>query len=470
MSETESLGVEIVGACAVAETDEYGRSLQPREIKRNMLSLVLLETTFWTGSADINLALQPLLVFLGASNAMIGAVNGAVWIGLIGVLLSPWITKRFRYKKWYLFMGNVPYLTALFIMGLMAIYADTLGLSRQSLLLWVFGLYLAHWFFGGFVTLPCTEYIAACIPMSHRGRLTGYAYSAAGGTAIGAALAGQWILKNLEKPASFGYVLLLGWMFMQLGYTCMLFAKERPTPVEKSPEPYKKEMFSAFFDDKPYANLIFLYFLYTSLFYLTTFSFVQTYGFKVLKMPLWTSATMIIVQQISKLLTSAPMGLFIDRLTPKKTIPWIFLASAAAWSAPMVMPHVISQPLSHYGWAKSLIAQSPVWAYLIPAVSPEVLGVYISLALSTIFVTAIISAQTALICGLPSPEHRAGHFTIQIILMYIALSVGPMLIGWLCDIMPFTWVFAMLAVVSLFFTPLSRHMLRLMPDDLKAYN
>lgn len=190
-------------------------------------------------------ACRSLLVYLGATNTMIGAVNGVVWIGLIGVLLSPWITRHFRYKKWYLFTGNVPYLTALFIMGLMAIFADRMGLSHHTLLLWVFGLYLAHWFFGGFVTLPCTEYIAACIPMSHRGRLTGYAYSAGGGLAILAALAGQWILKNIEKPASFGYVLLLGWAIMQLGYTFMLIAKERPSPVAKSPGPYKKEMFTS---------------------------------------------------------------------------------------------------------------------------------------------------------------------------------------------------------------------------------
>ncbi len=58
-----------------------------------MLSLVLLDTTFWTGSADINLALQPLLVYMGASNTMIGAVNGAVWIGLIGVLNAASITR-----------------------------------------------------------------------------------------------------------------------------------------------------------------------------------------------------------------------------------------------------------------------------------------------------------------------------------------------------------------------------------------
>lgn len=419
--------------------EEAGREkLSERDIRRNMMSLVLLETTFWTGSADINLALQPLLVFLGASNTMIGYVNGAVFMGLIGVVLSPWITRRFPFKKWYLFGGNVPYLTAIAAMGVLAILNQSLGMNKTTLLYWVFGLYLTHWFFGGFVTLPCTEYIAACIPMSHRGRLTGYAYSAAGGTAIGAAFLGKHILKVVPKPASFGYVLLLGWVICQLGYACMLFAKETKTPVEKSPPPYSRAMFTALLKDKAYVSLLVLYFLYTTCFYTTTFNFVNIYGFKELRMPLWTSATMIIIANVSKFLTSWRLGLLIDRLSPKRTLPYIFFIAAASWLAPILVP-------THW-------------------------GVYAGIALGTICVTGLISAQTALICGLPSPEHRAGHFTIQIILMYAALTIGPIGIGTLCDLLPFKAVFAIMTAASLVFFPISRIMLRGMPDDIKNYN
>jgi len=433
MDSPASCAVEASGA-----DQPEDQQLSGRDIRRNMMSLVLLETTFWTGSADINLALQPLLVYLGASNTMIGWVNGVVFAGLVGVVFSPWITKRFPYKKWYLFVGNVPYLTAIAVMGMLAVFNVSLGMSKDTLLWWVFGLYFMHWFFGGFVTLPCTEYIAACIPMSHRGRLTGYAYSAAGGTAIGAAFLGKYILKVVPKPASFGYVLLLGWVICQLGYMCMLFAKERRTPVEKSPPPYSKGMFTALLKDRAYVSLLVLYFLYTTCFYTTTFNFVNIYGFKELHMPLWTSATMIIIAQLSKLLTSAPMGLYIDKLSPKRTLPYIFFIAAASWLAPIVIP-------AHW-------------------------GVYAGVALGTICVTGLISAQTALICGLPSPEHRAGHFTIQIVLMYAALTLGPITIGALCDLLPFKTVFGIMTVVSLVFFPVGRVMLRGMPDDVKSYN
>lgn len=439
MDQTDVATTPCATDVAEAKTgEETAQPMPSRVIRRNMMSLVLLETTFWTGSADINLALQPLLVFLGASNTMIGYVNGATFMGLIGVILSPWITRRFPFKKWYLFVGNVPYLTAIAAMGVLAVLNQSVGLDKGMLLWWVFGLYLTHWFFGGFVTLPCTEYIAACIPMSHRGRLTGYAYSAAGGTAIGAALLGQHILKTVEKPQAFGYVLLLGWAFCQLGYTCALFAKERKTPVEKSPPPYSKEMFLALLKDRAYVNLLILYFLYTTCFYTTTFNFVNIYGFKQLHMALWTAATMTIVAQVSKLLTSAPMGLFIDRLTPKRTLPYIFFVAAASWAAPLA----ISGPM----------------------------GVYVSVALGTICVTGLISAQTALICGLPSPEHRAGHFTIQILLMYAALTIGPIAIGRMCDAMPYKTVFMIMTLISIAFFPLGRRMLRGMPDDVKSYN
>ncbi len=445
---------------ASAVDDSAGQPFTKPEIRRNMLSLVLLETTFWTGSADISLALTPLLVYLGASDTMIGWVNGAPFIGLIGVVLSPWITKRFPFKKWYLFTGNVPYLTAIAAIGILAVYSRQIGLDTMvhmtdgfgglltrlmnltngvpALVWWVFALYLTHWFFGGFVTLPCTEYIAACIPMSHRGRLTGYAYSAAGATAIGAALLGRWILQTQPKPASFGYVLLLGWFICQAGYTCALIAKEHRTPVEKSPPPYSREMFTALLKDKAYVKLLVLYFLYTSCFYLTTFNFINIYGFKQLHMALWTAGTMMIVSLVCKLFTSAPLGLLIDRLTPKRTLPWIFLSGAAAWSAPLFVP-------------------GPM-------------GVYVGVALGTICVTGTISAQTALICGLPSPEHRAGHFTIQIVLMYLALWIGPVGIGMMCDHLGYRNVFIIMTCAALAFIPLARYMLRDLPDDIKSYS
>ena len=439
MSEENVLQDATQAACDDAVGDrKFDLVLSDREIKRNMCSLVLLETTFWTGSADINLALTPLLVFLGASNTMIGYVSGAMFMALFGVILSPWITRRFRYKKYYLFTGNVPYLTALFVMGLLTINSRRLGLTNETLLWWVFALYLTHWFFGGFVTLPCTEFIAACIPMSHRGRLTGYAYSAAGGAAIGAAYLGQVLLRILPKPASFGFVLLLGWFLQQAGYTTSLFAKERPTPVEHSPRPYTREMFAALWRDKAYMNLLILYFFYTACFYTTTFNFINVYGFKHLKMALWLSGVMMIVAQVAKLITSAPMGLFIDRMTPKKTLPYVFIVGAAAWVSPIVIPG----------------------AY----------GVYAGIALGTVCVTGLISAQTALICGLPSPEHRAGHFTIQIVLNYVALAAGTITIGRMCDWFPYHMVFGIMAGISLAFFPFGRYMLRLLPDDLKSYS
>ena len=429
--------------------------LTEKEIKRNMLSLVLLETTFWTGSADIQLALNPLLVFLGATNFLIGIVNGAMFAGLVGVFLSPWITRHFRYKKWYLFLSNVPYLTALAVLGMLAIYNRTLGLyhtyslsnsftswigldGKPILLWWAVALYYTHWLFGGFVTLPCTEYIAACIPMSHRGRLTGYAYSAAGFFAIGAAFAGKWIIEHVPHPAAFGYVLLMGWVLMQFGYTCSLIAKERPTPVEKSPRPYTREMFRAFWHDRPYVKLMVLYFLYNTLFQGSTFNFINVYGLKRLHMALATAAIMIVVSRISQFITSTPLGLINDRLSPKRTIPYLFGMSALAWLAPLAIP-------GH-------------------------LGVYVAIAIYTMFTTAITSAQTALVCGLPAPEHRAGHFTIQIFVWYIAMSVGPMIVGRLCDVVGYHAVFVAMLIASVALFPFAKLMLRTLPDDIKSYS
>ena len=411
--------------------------LSRKEIKLNMIVLTLLSATYNTGWTDLQLAMQPFLVFLGASNTMIGIIIGSPFMALIGVIISPWITKHFRFKKKYLFFVNVPYLAMALLMGLAAIFAERLHISNSHLLILVFLLTVAYCFFGGFCSLPSQEYMAACMPMSHRGRLIGYSTSFGGIAAVLAAVAGGWILANVSKPAAFGYVIVLGWAIMQGGYFFALLAKEMPTPVEKSPKPWSVTMLKVAWDDKSYIRFILMFFLYTTL-VTQTFIFVNIYGFNGLKMAAATAAIMVIVNNSVRICLSIPLGHIADKLKPKRVLPYSFILAAVALFLPIAIPNQY--------------------------------GVYCSIAVSSAFGTLLCSAQTALLLGIPSPENRAGCYSLQLLAQNASLALGPIIMGVLCDILPYKTVFMIMGIIAIIMIPLCIYMLRLLPDEASSYS
>jgi MFS family permease len=417
--------------------DSSELQLSPKEVSRNILVITLLNATYNTGWTDLNLAMQPFLVFLGASNTMIGIITGSPFMALIGVIISPWITRHFRYKKKYLFFVNVPYLGMAFLMGLAAVLAGWLNIQNSHLLIAVFLLTIAYCFFGGFCSLPSQEYMAACVPMSHRGRLVGYSTSIGGIAAVVAAAAGGWILANVSKPAAFGYVIILGWIIMQGGYFFALLAKELPTPVEKSPKPWSVAMLKTAWEDKSYIRFLLMFFLYTTL-VTQSFIFVNIYGFNGLKMAAATAAIMTIVNNGVRICLSVPLGHMADKLKPKRVLPYTFILAAIALFLPIMIPNQY--------------------------------GVYCSIAVSSAFGTLICSAQTALLLGIPSPENRAGCYSLQLLAQNASLAIGPIMMGFLCDMMPYRTVFMIMGIIAIIMIPLCMYMLKTLPDETNSYS
>lgn len=410
--------------------------LSPRDIRRNMICCIMLDAIFSTGYADLMLALQPLLVYLKASNFLIGIITGAGWAGLLGVFLSPWITRHFRYKKIYMIIAHVPYLAPLGICGLGILHAHSLGFTSPKLLTFVLCMFLAHNFFAGFVSLPHQEYVASVIPMSYRGRYTGFSFSIGGLTSVLAALAGGYILLHVPKPMAYGYVFIISWAIIQSGYIAALFAKERPTPIECSPKPWSRTMFTAFWHDKSFVKVMVLNAAIWML-VLPVYSFVNIYGFKELHMAPATSAVMQIVAQVARVGLSFIVGIIIDRIGPRRMIPaWMLVA---------------------------------VIALLPPVLIPNQYGVYASIALSTIFWAGAASAFTALSYGLPKPENRAGNYTIMNMCMYLTGSIGPLLTGKLCDVFPYKTVFIIIALVAIGFIFISKSLLKGLSDKATDY-
>ena len=425
----------------------------PADIRRNMKTVILLNSLFATGWAELFLALSPLWIYLGASNTTIGLINAASMTGLFGMFISPWISKLFPVKKWYLLVAHLPYLLPLGLAGLGVIFSGRIALfspallvhvhilnhdfTGSRLLLFVVGMLVVHNFFGGFVSLPHQEYIAACIPMSHRGRYTGLSGSFSAAVAWGATAVGGVLLLKVPQPICYGFLMIMTWAICQSGYVVALFAKEKPVPRTGTPYPWSREMLGAAWNNKLFVRTMIARAL-GQLTFLPAAGFILYYGLRDLKMIPATVALGAIFKQIARILTSAPTGWVIDRQGAKNIWALAPLGSVIVYAAVLVIPG----------------------SY----------GVYIAGVLATALVTSTWAAGDVLLYGLPRPEHRPGYYTIQSIMDTVMVAFGGVLMGKMYDLIPYRTGFAIMLVVSLLAFPVMKWLLHPLSADARAYS
>ena len=435
----ESRNTGAVGVDTRAKGAEKALSaddLSPADVRHNMICNLALDGVWSVGWSDILIALTPLMVFAGAKDGLIGLMNGFWFAGLPGVILTPFITRRFRFKKWYMFSVNVPYMLMIGLIGLLGYFFVPLGIEKPTLLLGILLLYSLHWTFGGFCTIPGAEYMAACIPMRLRGQLMGYSLSIGAVGTLGLAALAKWIMDTYPEPKSEGIVLLIGATICQLCYIAALFARETPTPVEKSPKPWSREMLRRAWCDKPYVRALFLY-ASSAIFVGPVFGFITVYGLRTpmehgLGLAPSFAAVVVIWTTLSRIVSGATVGRLTDKLSPKRVIPVLFLIAAL-------------------GYLPVIFMKSE-------------LGIYISMALTTVYAVGQVPAFVALLYSLPKPEDRSGHFTLQVLMQYIGSAAGPIIAGFVCQWIPYQKVFIGFAVIALLFVPFSKYMLSLLPD------
>ena len=411
-------------------------TMPPNIIRRNMFCCVLMDSGWGMGWTGVMIALTPLLVFLGASNTTIGMVTGASLAAIPGQLITPFITRRFPYKKWYFLIINTPYLFPIAVVGVVVIFSGNLGTSNSSLLFLVASLMLFHWFFGGFLALPHMEFIVACIPPTHRGRFTGLINAVGSGFGLAATPLAGIVLATMAEPYSYGYVFLFGWVFMQGFYVAAIFAKETRTPVEKSPKPWSKAMIKAFWDDKNYVKYACLAILRTLFLGTNIWIFLNVYGFKEVGMPReTTSAIMVGIMLVVRIGFATPLGLFADKVGPKRLLPlWMLVAAVAP------LPAVLLR---------------------------SAIGVYSSIALAYFFKVGADTSSVILYYGLPKPENRAGHFTITMLFGEVMLGLGPILLGIMGDIFSLRTMFMVISIIAVMMFFLARYVVRNLPDSTK---
>jgi hypothetical protein len=409
--------------------------LSPADIRHNVLMLVMIDCIWIFGASEMMLAAGPLYKYLKASNLMVSLMGASQALGIPGVLLAPYLSRRFPYKKVYLFCVHLPYIGPWGLLGLGLILSKALSFSTQGLVYYVLAMNCLSGVFAGFVTLPHQEYVAACVPMSHRGRLSGYSNATGSAIAIVSNVLAGWILLSLAKPMAFGWMYLMTWLICQSGYLFALFGRERRTPVEDAPAPWSRPMVLAVLRDRPYLKVIALNCVYVIFFFPVLWTFLAYYGLRDLKMIAATAAVIGVIQKVATLLTAAQMGRLVDRYSPSRVLVFVPLAMVAT-----LLPVIL--------W------RSPY-------------AVYASCAIGVLVTVGTQSTFNALFFGMPKPEDRSGHFTFQILASYA--SIGCQVIeGLIFDKLGYRPTFVLLAVLALLLVPVSKHVLAPLserPDD-----
>lgn len=430
---TDQVDVSIDNPAPEHEEDDY---LSRKDIRRNMKCCIMLDTIWIMGSTELGLALTPLLLYLHASNTMIGIVSGATVASLFGMFVSPWISRRFRTKKWYMIAANIPYIGAIGVAGLVVVMSKQLGLTNEWLLSFVLTMILAYYFFAGFVALPHQEYVAACIPMNYRGRYNGLSSSFGSVASMGSAALGAWVLSTVVKPMSYGYLFLIMWVVCQSGYAFAAFAREKPTPIEKVPKAWSKHMLKSAWHDLRYRR--FMMFSASVVLLTSGLGFVTVYGLRELHMPDASVAFLSMMGSAIRVPSSLVIGFITDRFGPRRLLP-LWPIGIALMFVPVIL---VRHPIAVYASFAIMTLVSALWA----------------------------NVSVVLAYGLPKPEHRSGHYTLQLIMQYGMNFVGVVFAGALYDTLPYRTVFVATAIVALCFAPFAKWVCSALSDDARAYS
>lgn len=399
--------------------------LTPQDVRRNFACLVWMGSVFAMGWSEVVVVLQPLLVHYGASNTQIGMVQGVLIATLPGMFVSPWITRRFRHKKIYLFLTDSLYLLPVGIVGAV-VWAGGAG-GNEAMVGFIVLMMLLGQIAAGFGGLPNQEFFTACIPMRLRGRLAGVSAGLGGALGLGATAIAAWVLGVLPKPQGFGALLVLAWLLCQLANASVLLAREPATPVERSPRPWGREMWRAFYQDKNFMRVALAVCLLSPLLgQLAVFSSVFAFrdlGFKA-QMAAWLGMT----ASGCRLALSPAAGWFTD-----------------AWGARRALTF----------WAGFAGV-----GFLLLACFPGTISVFAAAGIAAVAGSGFSGAMNALTSGIPRPEHRAGHFTLLGFCMIASNSTGPLLTGWLFDTVDYRTGFGVLAAFVLGLTASAIWLLR----------
>jgi MFS family permease len=148
-----------------------------------------------------------------------------------------------------------------------------------------------------------------------------------------------------------------------------------------------------------------------------------------------------------------------------------FKAQMAAWLAMTAsVARIVLSPAA--GWLTDRWGARPtllLWAglsglgFMLIAIFPFTSSIFAAAAIAALSGSGFSGAMNALTCELPSPENRAGHFTLLGFCMIAANSAGPLLAGLLFDSVSYRAGFSILAALTVAMVAISAWLLRGIP-------
>lgn len=415
-----TLNTELQSQPLIEDEEPTAPGWTKKDIRHNIIVLVMLMTVFELGWDNLQLALQPFLAHLKMSNLLVGLVSGLPIMTIPGLLITPFISRKLRKKKVYAFAVNILYLSMIGLLGLSVVFSDKLNLTRESLIIITIALLITHKFIAGFISVPVQEFVAGCIPMSFRGRYKGISRTTGSIAGLATTAIGGWILATQVKPLAFGYLFLITWVICSLSWFAGLFAREKETDIKKVPLAWSKEMLMSVWNNKPFVKMSIVGFISAALFN-GGGAFIQQYAYRELQLPVYNAAIFQTIILVGRLLVSVPTGLLLDRFGPKRFYPYWGIITAVGLSFPIFL---------HNKW-----------------------GIYLFMLNQGAFMGVFMMAKFILALSLPKPEHRAGTYTIAMILSYSGTFVAYMIGGFLSDLFGYRTTFMICAIGALLCTP-----------------
>ncbi|HUX22269.1 MAG TPA: MFS transporter [Spirochaetia bacterium] len=400
-----------------AVVEELPPEFRGLNIRKNFTSLIIDAAGWPLGQSFLSpqTVLPMFIAVLSKSNFTIGLVVAVQSVGQLATqLLASNRVERMPAKKVFVFVVGVLVERVPFLLLALAIFVT----PRNDVLLAVFFVCWIVSNIGVGINLPAyIGLFAKLIPPALRGRLTGIGNAVGTLLAVGGAYLTTVLLANSSGNTGFGWVFLIGFIFLTLSVIPFLFVDEPLRPVEGSRPrtiDYLRELPAILKKNRPFANYVILQ--TTLQFVLASTPFIT--GYAALKLG------------ASEQSVGVSTGIFMAASTVGS-----FLFGLIADSG---------------GYRRVLLLGAGLAAvtFGILIFSPSLVVVWVCYFIAGLFMSAV-SLGNNMSMEYSSPEKAVTYSTIMFSAGGPIRAIGPLLLGLLADRVSIVAVFVIVSIVSL---------------------
>lgn len=375
-------------------------------------------TFFWLGISFVSSStIIPLFVSKLSTNplliGLVAVIAQAGWF-LPQLLTAGYIERTARKKPWVI---NLGFFTERLPVLLWPLAALMVPFAPGWALALFFLTYALHGIGAGLIAPAWQDMIAACFPVSRRGRFMGMTMFV--GTAAGAlgAFLSSWILETYAFPRNFLYLFLLAALFITLSWLALALTREpvRAVPTaNQSSRDFRAKLVRILQRDHNFRRFLtarLLLALGNMGFGFVTVSAVYRWNAPDSMVGLFTAAYL-----LGQTAGNLALGLLADHTGHKFSLE---LGGAAA-----VLAFVLA-------W----LAPAPTWYYAV-------------FALLGIFTGAVIVPGLLIVMEFAQPAHRPSYIGIANTSTGVMNMVAPLIGGWIAAYSSYTWLFALSAALG----------------------